>query len=181
MLKCFFYVYDGNFKCILFCEQYSFHQAFQSLKALLQTFSGIFSRLDGRLETCFCKHFCSLFSYCACFLSSLLYSLFCISQCSSVLTKLSENALVVIAASEIGTDSSSPKTNTSPARLLFFTLSAFSESETNVIQQVIYQLKMMMMIIIIIKIILTMLKSELLIWNMQQFMPECVLAQLSAT
>lgn len=53
-------------------------------KFFLQTFSGIFSRLDGHLETCFCKHFCSLFSYCAYFLSSLFYSLFCTSQCSSL-------------------------------------------------------------------------------------------------
>lgn len=53
----------------------------------------------------------------------------------SVLTKLFENARVVIAASEIGTDSSSPKTNRSPARPVFFTLAAFSENETNVIQQ----------------------------------------------
>lgn len=57
----------------------------------------------------------------------------------SGLTKHSESVLVVITASEIGTDSSSPKTSTSPARLVFFTLSDFSESETNVIQQVAYQ------------------------------------------
>lgn len=57
----------------------------------------------------------------------------------SGLTKHSESVLVVITASEIGTDSSSPKTSTSPARLVFFTLSDFSESETNVIPQVAYQ------------------------------------------
>jgi len=53
----------------------------------------------------------------------------------SFLTKLFQNARGVIAASEIGTDSSSPKTNRSPARLVFFTLAAFSENGINVIQQ----------------------------------------------